>query len=300
MLSRSERIILIRHVENTYANITTKPLHENSIPVKSGDNNIYYVTPHPAFDSKQDIYLFPVVLNSDGTPWQDANMFLFSSTRDNKKGFSNSDAVRQKASMLLDYKCFCEQKKLNPMNFLARMPKRPTYRYFIELLRQLNDAEIKRHSLNKKNKVVYDFYKYLSEQPNSNIDLNRVDSVDSVKLFFRNSHGRSYSINHEKRGQTVAVSKSSAPVPIGFIREYGEDLRPLRESELKELISVLESDHFSIDERLMHYIAMHTGARKQTILTMRMKHLKEFTKEKLLKDETYSWIQALTPKMALC
>ena len=70
---------------------------------------------------------------------------------------------------------------------------------------------------------------------------------------------------------------------MGFVSEYGEELRPLKEHERIELVRVLNLEHFSVDERIMHLVGMETGARKQTILTMRMKHLDGFSPEKKLR-----------------
>ena len=90
VLTRRNRIVLIRHIENTFADISTTPINENSIPIEYDETEPYFVTPHPALDSRNDIYLLPFLLNSADSPWQEANLFLFSSTRDNKKGYSNS------------------------------------------------------------------------------------------------------------------------------------------------------------------------------------------------------------------
>lgn len=286
-LLKSDRILVIRHVENTFAELSSHPINEHSRKRSCSDQQSYFVTPHFAFDKRHDVYLFPFLLNSDSSPWQDANLFLFSAARDNMKGYSVSDAVRQKASMLLDFKIFCEERAIDLMDFSGRKPQRPTYRYFFELMQKVNNGLLPRVSLNKRTKVVYDFYKYLSHQQNSSIELERVDTVESVQLFFKDSYGRSYGKNVEKRGQSVAVSSQPNPVKIGFVRESGEELRPLREHELNELVRVINTNIFSVDERLMHYIAMCTGARKQTILTMRIKHLDFFSPEKLLKDGTF-------------
>ncbi|SKA45197.1 hypothetical protein [Enterovibrio nigricans] len=286
-LSKKERIILIRHVENTYAEISSTPVSNQSVSRSCRGKQTYFLTPHLALDARHDIYLFPFLLNLDGSPWVDANLFLFSAALENRKGYTVSDALRQKASMLLDYKIFCEHKNIDLMRFAGRKPKRPTYIYFFDLLQQVDSGDIKRGNLNKRTKVIYDFYKYLSAEPNSLIDLERVDAVESVRLFTKNSHGRSYGFNIEKRGQSLAISRQPNPVRIGFVREYGEELRPLRDAELEDLLKVLQTKAFSVDERLMHYIAMHTGARKQTILTMRMKHLDAFSPDRLLPDGTY-------------
>ncbi|MCP4991703.1 MAG: site-specific integrase [Colwellia sp.] len=285
-LLKKNRIVLIRHVKHSYSEISSCSLNKNSQEVQTIGGS-YYITPSHFFNEKHDIYLFPFIFNKDRSPWKEANLFLFSSAQDVNKGYSNSNAVREKASLLLDYKIFCEKYDIDLYDFKGRKPRRPTYKYFFELIQNVNDGIVSRKKLNKQTKVVYDFYKYLSLQHNSLIDIDRVDSVESVNRFYQSSHGKGYSVTQSKRGQSLAVSASANPTRIGFIREDGEELRPLLKAELDELLTALSSEKFAIDERLIHYIALQTGARKQSILTLRMKHLKLFSKEHLLKDKTF-------------
>ncbi|MCK8095276.1 site-specific integrase [Pseudoalteromonas sp. 1CM17D] len=287
-LSKFDRITLITHIKDSYADISTNPLDESSSAVLCHDGvTNYFSTPCAAFNENHDVYLFPFTFEKDGVPWEDANHFLFESARNNKPGYRTDTALKEKASMLLDYKIFCEQRKIDLLKFIGRKPNRPTYIYFFDLLKKVNDGELTRTSLNKKTKVVYDFYEFISSKPNSNVDLRKVDTVESVTRFFQNSYGHSYSKKIVKRGQSVAVSSSASPIPVGYVRESSEDLRPLLKPELDELLLLLNTKEFSVDERLMHFIALQTGARKQTILTIRMKHLNLFKEENILKDRTF-------------
>lgn len=173
------------------------------------------------------------------------------------------------------------------MSLAGRKPKRPSYRYFLELLSMLEKGQITRKGLNQKTKIVYDFYNYLSSLPNSTIDMERVDTVNSVRIYTQNTYGMSHSIEIDKREQSVSTYSGPSPVSVGYVREYGEELRPLYDSELSQLIDAINSDSFSVDERLMHLIALHTGARKQTILTIRMNHLDQLISSGVNKDGTY-------------
>lgn len=285
-LSKKERIVLIRHIKHSHSDISSASINNKTEEVQCGSGK-YFITPSRFIDEKHDIYLFPFLFNDDRTPWEDANLFLFSSALEKEKGYTNSDAVRKKASLLIDYKMYCEQNEIDLNDFSGRKPKRPTYRYFFDLILKSNEGTLSRKNLNQMTRVVYDFYKYLSKQLNSDINLDKVDTVKSVQRFYQNSNGSTYSTVQEKRGQSLAVSHSARPVGIGFVREDGEDLRPLRDVELDELLSVLSTEKFSVDERLIHYIALQVGARKQSILTLRMKHLKLFSSENILKDKTF-------------
>jgi hypothetical protein len=80
------------------------------------------------------------------------------------------------------------------------------------------------------------------------------------------------------------VSHQKKPVPLGYVRDGGEDLRPLSNTQRDELIEVL-GNHCSVDERLIHLIALNTGARKQSIFTMRIKHVKQLVESLKLGDD---------------
>ncbi|PKF57215.1 integrase [Alteromonadales bacterium alter-6D02] len=182
--------------------------------------------------------------------------------------------------MLLDYKLFCEDEGLDYLDFSAGRPgSRPSYRYFQDLLSK--DA-VSRKNLNKRTLVVYDFYKFITEIPGFNIDITLVESAREA--FIRFSNG--YSKKVEIRSQTVRVNNQAKEVPLGYVRDDGEDLRPLTNEQCDEFIDVL-SRKFSVDERLIHSITLNTGARKQSVFTMRVKHLKLLNEANLTSDGSY-------------
>jgi len=77
-------------------------------------------------------------------------------------------------------------------------------------------------------------------------------------------------------------------VPLGFVREDGDDLRPLSNIELGVFLDTIKNEkQWSTIERLILLTSLMTGARKQTVLTMRLKHLKGFTEDKLLPEGAY-------------
>ena len=58
-------------------------------------------------------------------------------------------------------------------------------------------------------------------------------------------------IEVEKRSQTLPTSKESN-VPIGFVRDDGEDLRPLTNEQLSELLAIIDDErNWSQQERLI-------------------------------------------------
>jgi len=139
--------------------------------------------------------------------------------------------------------------------------------------------------INQYTGVVFDFYKFVSANWHD-IDMQRVDTVKEVKFLIKNSYGAAKVVTAEKRSQTKPKVPSNS-VSIGYVREGSEDLRPLSNAELAEFMEILEGKEWSALERLILLTALMTGARKQTVLTMRLKHLKAFMQSRLQGDGTY-------------
>jgi hypothetical protein len=116
--------------------------------------------------------------------------------------------------------------------------------------------------------------------------MDLVDSTRKIQFTVEAANGKKI-IEAKKRSQTHRTPTTSK-VPIGFVREESEDLRPLTNSELFELRQVITSNEWSAQERLIIMTALMTGARKQTVLTLRMKHLDAFTQDRLRTDGTFS------------
>lgn len=292
-LAKEQRIVLINHLPHTEAYRSTYPLNDSSIPVTNGN---YFITDLDTSTAVVDnVYLFPLLLEADGTPWHLANLFLLSLaiSRNQDVGYKDTKDIRKKASLLLDYKIFCENTKGNNnepaptdlFDFKHKLKsRRPTWRYYSHLM---NVEKTKPELLNAKTGAVYQFYRFAATQPNVDLDLERVETLTSFSFFKQTVSGSLYLLEGEKRSQTVKTAEA-APVNIGFVRDEGEDLRPLFQKELDALLDALQTDEFATDEKLMFYFGLCTGERKQTIFTMRMRHL-AFFEDKYLSKKKQSY-----------
>ncbi len=185
----------------------------------------------------------------------------------NLGNYKTTDEIRADASKLLDYKLYCEKEGLDYLDFsAARAANRPSYRYSQYLL---FNEDVSGRNLNKRTLVIYKFYEFLSKCPGYSIEMDRVDKTKQAFIIFKNGFAKKVTV----RSQTVKANYQQKPVPVGYVRDDGEDLRPLTNSQRDELIEVLSSEKFSVDERLVHLIALNTGSRKQSIFTMRLKHI---------------------------
>jgi len=229
------------------------------------------------------IFNFPFLFHADGNPWHEANDYLLSIMSNKAPINRRTDDVRRRASKLLDYLLFCEDNNLDWLDFSgARPPLRPTYRYFYHLI---NEGTRSNQVINQYTSEVYHFYKYVTAHWHD-LDMKRVDTIKQVRFMVQGSKGYKV-IEAEKRSQTRRTPPVSS-VPLGFVREDGEDLRPLSNRELGAfLASIRNEEEWSAFERLILMTALMTGARKQSVLTMRLKHLKGFTEDRLEKEGAY-------------
>jgi integrase len=103
---------------------------------------------------------------------------------------------------------------------------------------------------------------------------------------FKNTQGQSFSKAIESRKLTAKVTKKFNP-KLGHIYDDGEELRPLDNDQTDELYKALEVGNFKMDEKLIFEFSLDTGARKQTVLTLRLKHIDSFKEENLHPDGCY-------------
>jgi len=292
--TKEQRIINIPSVDNATADISLNPQESGILRVTEKTDPItntptkgdyYYIIPEPIYNSRGEDYVFnfPFLLNKDGSSWQEANDYLFQKAIADEHIGKNTAALRRIASQLLDFKISCEDNKINYLDLSARRTTgRPHQRYYNEL----RNSGLGNDNINTRTGHIYNFYKYLSKQDKYNIDLDRVDTTRPVNITMEGRSG-TFSKTVEKRSMTLRTSKEVSPVDIGYVRDEGEDLRPLSNQQFDSFVALLHDDKFDVDERLMCRIALFSGARKQTILTIRMKHLDMFTEENLLPDGTY-------------
>ena len=116
--------------------------------------------------------------------------------------------------------------------------------------------------------------------------MSRVDTTKAIRLLVESDNGISKSITVDVRSQTLPVSKAKQ-APMGFCLDEGENLRPLSNIELSGLLQAIQQSHWTGQEPLIVMFALMTGARKQSVLTIRYKHIKRFEKPSPRPDGSY-------------
>lgn len=285
--NHSTRLVVIPQVTEAFADLYFGIEPNNSVPVEivGVDHNIpgFQVNESVGDFADRSVFNLPFLFRRNGAPWVEANSFLLDVVKNKHAHNRPTDDAQRKASRLLDYLIFTEDNGIDWLDFSARrITQRPTYRYHLHLMgMSTRGAQV----ANQYTGVVYQFYKFVSRYWHP-IDIERVDTVQQIRIFVENAYGQSRQITVEKRSQTQTYNKTRV-IPMGFVDDEGECLRPLTNLELASLVDVINSDGWDAQERLVILFALMTGARKQTVLTLRVKHIEALMKGPLQPEGTY-------------
>ncbi|VVN22747.1 hypothetical protein PS647_04444 [Pseudomonas fluorescens] len=279
------RLIIIPHLRDAFASfqVNEAPPGATTVEIEGDNSLVVFQLDEIGGENVRDLFNFPFLFHASGVPWHEANDYLLSLMRNNSSVNIRTDDVRRRASKLLDYLLYCEENDLDWLDFSgARPPLRPTYKYYYHLI---NEGSRSNQVINQYTAAVYHFYRYVSEFWHP-LDMKRVDTIKQVRILVQTRKGVKV-IEADKRSQTRRTTPVSS-VPLGFVREDGEDLRPLSNQELAVFLETINAKKaWSSIERLILLTALMTGARKQSVLTIRLKHLKEFTEDRLGRDGAY-------------
>jgi integrase len=273
------RLSLIPHLRDAFASLYVHgaPPGSVTLALEGDDSKTVFQLDEVGGGNDRDLFNFPFLFHANGNPWHEANDYLLSLMSHKAPINRRTDDVRRRASKLIDYLLFCEDYNLDWLDFSGARPSlRPTYRYFYHLIKEGTRSN---QVINQYTYAVYHFYKYVTGHWHD-LDMKRVDTIKQVRFILHDSKGVKV-VDAEKRSQTRRTGPVSS-VPLGFVREDSEDLRPLFNRELGAFLTAIRNEkEWSAVERLILMTALMTGARKQTILTMRLKHLNGFAESKL-------------------
>jgi integrase len=268
-----KRLLVIPIVKDAFANLFKELTPARSTPVhlELADPVIHLnLERESGLEFHRNVYNMPFLLDDAGGPWKEANGFFLDLIDGQNARKRPTDLVRRKAAHLLEYKLFCEKEGVDWLDFSgSRRAHRPTFKYF----RHLSDeSKISQAVLNQKTATIYQFYNYVALNWHD-IEMERVDNCRDIQILVNGARGNII-LDTMKRSQSVR-RPPTPEVRLGYVREYGEELRPLTNKELNEFLSVLKGSSWSQMERLITTIAITTGGRKQTILTLRHRHLQQ-------------------------
>lgn len=272
--------ILIKKISELDAVVSSYPLCADSYQIQLSNFNYFSTTTRLNIHNR--FYNFPFLVESDGTPWYDGIRFVLHLVKTSMHSAEClSQAQRRKVSHLIDFKNWCNDEHVNMYDFSHRFAmKRPTYKYFSYLLTLNISAE----NVNQRTSTIFQFFEFHSSR--LGIDMSRVDQVMDTFIAYKTSTGLEQVTKVRKRKLT-ATKKVKNFTKLNYVLDEGEELQPLKNQHCIQLYRALNSSGIRVDERLIFELSLSTGARKQTVLTLRLKHVNQFNPHNLHSDSCY-------------
>ena len=211
--------------------------------------------------------LFPVILNGAGEPWAEANVYLLSRLEGTVA--PDMETYSGIALDLAAFRQFLDETEIDWLYFPSHKLSRPTYRYNGHLKFAMAAGELKSSTARRRMGAVIRFYRWLKNEGVLTLDHPAWKSSDRY-VEYKDSHGFSHSKKVQTTDVSIHVSKQNDPYD-GMIEDEGR-LRPLPQEEQEWLLDALISAG-NTEMTLIHLFGLLTGARIQTILTFRVRHV---------------------------
>jgi len=217
------------------------------------------------FEEQINFNNFRFLINTDGTLWEDGNRYLLWKIKENEN--IHAETITAHSFALQKYKEFCEREDLD-YRIARRMSKRPNWAYHTFLQKCVNSRELSSSTAKERMRPVTAFYRWLMDIENISFSVN-LFKINQLMIHTNNKEG----IGFSKLVEAVDINKfkQSHNNYDKCITDEGDKLQPLTLDQQNILYKVLKKlDNHEMN--LIFTIALETGARKQTILTMRLKH----------------------------
>jgi hypothetical protein len=249
--------------------------HPNAIAICHEGLEPYYVAPLSADESYYGMEFpewtnleypdFPIPLSMDGVPWAEAIVYLLDWLLE--RPYPSMGSADNFASDLAVFRHFLDSREIDWMSFPKNKLKRPTYRFSSFMKKKVDDGANLGTSRRRISTVVK-AYRWAIDgkfiRPEYEPWKEKRSTVRTV-----NSYG--------KESMRTVISTDlqiySAPEPDPDFISDGGKLRPLEKSEQRIVIEALRACE-NTEVTLMHVYALVTGARLQTVCTLRVKHIR--------------------------
>lgn len=207
----------------------------------------------------------PLVLNADGTLWEPACLYLLDRAEARPLRLSSLSSVAQG---LRDYKVFLDDLGLDWRDF-GSVDKyaRPTYLYHTHLQHLIDSGKIAESTAGRRMSTVIGLYRFLTDHTRMGFEPSNEPWVEKrFGLKYRDTKG--FSQVRIVASTDVSIRASKRDDAWDQTIADGGKLRPLSVEEQRCLIAALKK-RGNREYELMHYVSLLTGARVQTVLTLR-------------------------------
>lgn len=231
---------------------------------------------------------FPVLIQSDGLPWEIGNVYLLKLVETKQPW--DMETVKSRAIYLLAYLRFLEDNDIDFMHFPLRKSERVTYIFKDKLQEFIVSGLNPLYASNIINTVV-DFYRTIATD--SLIEDNSFQNLPfkNINRFIKFIDEKGFSRFKKLSTSDLAIRHTKPQKRLDRIDDGGQ-LRPLDIYEQIAIISGFKKELCPYNLELMMRIALSTGARMQTVCTIRSCHIEEAYKKLIERRASCIEIQA--------
>ncbi|WP_180174772.1 site-specific integrase [Acinetobacter sp. YH01022] len=222
------------------------------------------------FEKYGDVYLeFPVIIQGDGSVSEIFNLYFLKKLEQTLNyNFKTFGSI---ADQLVDFLRFLEDEKLDCLKFHKVKQLNAIFKYRTRLIEQTNADLIKPSTARGRINAAVNFYRLLVTEDLVDHQRYGIPFQDVYKyIAVDNEFGARRQMAIKSHDLSICVP-GKAPNPEAIID--GGELRPLIVEEQAIVLKALQKS--SREYQLMFYLALFTGARLQTICTLRIKYLVE-------------------------
>ncbi|KUM13746.1 hypothetical protein AV645_12860 [Acinetobacter calcoaceticus] len=240
-----------------------------------------------SFENRRDIFTisFPVILKSSGEVWELASLYFNSYLI--KYNDIVGDNLKSIAVDLLHYYRFIEDRELDELYFPKLLNKRITYLFRRHLIEQIEKGDMSLNTAKQRINRVVNFYESCLENGYLNSSLFENQPYQLIKKIITINGKLGFEFNKEIVSSSLSIKKPYSVKDSTAIYDGGK-LRPLINEE-QEILSEYLDRYGSRTLQLMCSIAFHSGARLQSICTIKVKNINDLiTKDKITSNKTYT------------
>ena len=247
----------------------------------------YFESETHSFDPMESIYCprFPSLIKSDNTVWHLASTYFNHLLIHGKKSAALLESV---ASDLIDFLRFLEETELEILYLPPKAEKRVTYQFHTSLLQRIRLGLISPSTARQRMNRILRFYDFLLAENVFTPEELKNRPYEKIKTYVScvTSSGDIY--KKQVNSSNLKIRHSPRPSYGDEIIDGGR-LHPLSPNEKEIFLQYLEQ-YASRDFQLICYTALYTGARLQTICTIRAFHIKEIIAKQTVNsiDDTYT------------
>ena len=220
------------------------------------------------FEKHGEVFLeFPIIIQGDAQPSEIFNLYLLKKLQQTVQyDFKRFASI---ANQLLDFQRFLEDEKLDCLKFHKLKQLNAIFKYRTRLIDQANAGLISASSARGRINAVVNFYRFFVTENLLDHQCYGLPFQDVYKyIAVDNEFGARRKMAIKSHDLAIHVP---AKAPNSEAIVDGGELSPLSVEEQAVILKALQKS--SREYQLMFYLALFTGARLQTICTLRIKYL---------------------------